>query len=459
MIIWGKDCDMECPYRHKLTDKNDTFVPNYGFVNMQLIEVLAPNHYTVRVLSHKRRLVHKSKPVNNFDDEFKQFDDTLCEFYAEEDNIRKPSQIVVGALYLVFSSIMPKRCRVVSKSTKSIRIYLIDDGKAKRCNENELFYLDEEFHTFPAQSIEMFVLGILPSDSATDWLPEATPAVEHAMAPLKDVTRNDIYLQAEVIRTFDRTLIVKDLNILFKKQTGLEIKGVAHHLIKYQLAYNVESITLHEAFTKPTACLYAMSEISTSDNEAVEYEDEMNKKNDEITANLNISKGSSTRSSISFDGFPNKKFRIPKGFGEEEMDANGSCHDMVDEKERNGMVHEKERNDMVHNKERHDTVHDLVHFEETNRLQTTSSNVRSSPIRSFPSLDEILGSLPDEIQSLEVLTPIQCSRSNITDTTPQTPQIDEEPMLIDLSDDTGSNNLTIPSPFSHIHVISSIDDF
>lgn len=451
MIIWGKDCDMECPYRHKLTDNNDTFVPNYGFVNMQLIEVLAPNHYTVRVLSHKRRLIHKSKPVDNFDKEFKQFDDTLCKFYAEEDNIRKPSQIVVGALYLVFSSIMPKRCRVISKSKKSIHIYLIDDGKAKRCNEKELFYLDEEFHTFPASAIEMFVLGILPSDSATDWLPEATPAVEHVMAPLKDVTRNDIYLQAEVIRTFDRTLIVKNLNILFKKRTGLELKAVSHHLIKYKLGHKVESIALHEALTKPTAFLYAMSEMSTSDNEAVEFEDEMNKKNEEITANLNNSKGSSTRSSISFDGFPNKKFRISKGYGEEEMDAGGSRHDMVDEKERNGMVNEMDRNDMVH---------DLVNFEETNQLQTTSSNIRNSPIRSFPSLDEILGSLPDEIQSLEVLTPIQCSRSNISDTTPQTPQIDEEPMLIDLSDDTGSNNnLTIPSPFSHIHVISSIDDF
>lgn len=51
---------------------------------MDLIEVLAPNHFSVRVFGHKRRLEHKSKRVEYLEVEGKQFERKLREYYSLE---------------------------------------------------------------------------------------------------------------------------------------------------------------------------------------------------------------------------------------------------------------------------------------------------------------------------------------------------------------------------------------
>lgn len=401
LILWAKDCDLDCPYRHIVTENNDTFVPNYGFVNMELIEVLAPNHYSVRVFSHKRKLIHKSKPVDNFNKEFKQFDETMCGFYADEYNLKKPSKIEVGVLYLMILLNKPKRCRTISISKNTVHIYLIDTGKATSCTETDLFYLDEEFHTFPSLAVEVFVLGIVPSDLNANWIPDAKPFVEKLLEPLKGNNRMDKYLQAKVIRSFDRTLIVKDLNLLIKKDGKLQIKDIAHTLIKYQLAEEKE-ISLHMAFEKMVKSMNDLSELMTICTDATDREMSLNERNNAFLDNNNdmnvITSNRSNRSSYgsSSDKWSKKLQNAPNV---NEADATRNNFAMFCAQEQNII-----NNVLVQ-------ASASAHSSALNQQEEAMGSVQNdrNTLSSFASLDEIMCSLPSEVQSMEVLTPIPCT--------------------------------------------------
>lgn len=66
LITTAKICDIECPYRHWLSGKDSTSVPEYGFVNMKLLEVLAPNHYSVQVNDNNKISTTINYPVHAF---------------------------------------------------------------------------------------------------------------------------------------------------------------------------------------------------------------------------------------------------------------------------------------------------------------------------------------------------------------------------------------------------------
>lgn len=407
LIFLTKDCDIDCPYRHFVTEYDDTFVPHYGFVNMQLIDVLAPNHFSVRVVSHKRQLKHKSKPVQHFDEQSNNFDHVLQTFYSDKQNLQKTSRVVVGDLYLFIYAESRTRCRVTSKSKKSVHIYLIDVGKKIRCTESDLFYLHDDFHTFPPGAVEMFVLDIVPCN--LDCLPEAKQVVKSLMHPLKEADQTDKYLQAEVITAFDRTLIVKDLKIIFKTTNQLhKMKEVARTLIKLQLADKVESIKLPAALKKPVKSLTELSELTS---EAFAPDSFNSKKEDLallLSKNSNIHPTSSSPdSSNNFDEWPDK-LKESQNVEKEEMTLRENfvsnwAREQIQMRNSFGQASASPHSDVA-------SQHELV-----------MEPVRSDAVSSLISLDDIFGSLPEDVQSsVEVLVPIQYARSDEVDATKPT---------------------------------------
>lgn len=247
LITRSVDCDMQCPHRHTLfNDCNETYVPDYGFVNMEVLGVLAPNHFAVRVTGHKRCREHKSKSVENLNTDWEQFDKNLREHYANVSH-ENHETIEIGDMCLIFYQSQPKRCRIISMDNKWISVYLVDIGRIRSYAPDQLYRLDDEFQDFPTQAIEIYVLGYLPADFSPKWLPEAKDYVEQMMRLMKEQRKTQNYLQAEVIKGFERTLIVKDLKMLFKGKDQLSVKSVGQKLIKSGFASEVP-IILHDIF-------------------------------------------------------------------------------------------------------------------------------------------------------------------------------------------------------------------
>lgn len=246
LITRSVDCDMQCPYRHTLLDNcNHTGVPELGYVNMELLSVLAPNHFAVRVIGHKRRLEHKSKSLECLTSDWEQFEKRLREHYtnAMRENLEP---IEIGDMCLIFHQSQPKRCRVISKEKNCVSVFLIDIGRIRNYRADQLYRLDVKFYDYPAQAIEIYVLGYLPADYSHKWLPEAKDYTKSLMNSLKEERKTQNYLQAEVIKGFERTLLVKNLKMCFKGK-HLATKSVSQKLIKSGFAEEAP-IVLHEIF-------------------------------------------------------------------------------------------------------------------------------------------------------------------------------------------------------------------
>ncbi|XP_031623585.1 uncharacterized protein LOC116340951 isoform X2 [Contarinia nasturtii] len=442
LITKSKICDVKCPYRHTLiANCDDTEVPHsHGFVNMELIHVLAPNHFSVRLLSYKRNLKHKSKPINDLDSELKRFECAFRDFYTCDESREPAHPIRIGEMYVYFYHNRPKRCRVLSKSTRhGVRIYLIDDGHTRKCSEQDLYLMDRDFKDFPSRAVEIFVLGYVPNDFNSKWLPEANTLVEHIMKTLKPKDGIDGYLQAEIISTFDRRLIVKDLKILHKINDKHQGKLVAENLIKYRFAVK-EPINLHPIFLDTAPSSNTESE-STND---VFVTEQTNLTTRSTAPNNNIESSSSCTTCV-----PNT---LNKSGVELKSITSPSCSTddiaILDLKK------------PEHNSK---AVHELSLSQSEGCLITHEQEHSSLPVISAVSLDEILGSLPEHIQAFQVLTPIKCTKStDQTDTAPKKePKInDEEECLIDFSenDSDDENNNSPPSPFAYVRLIESLDE-
>lgn len=247
LITRSVDCDMQCPYRHTLLDScNETCVPQLGYVNMELLSVLAPNHFAVRVIGHKRRLEHKSKSLECLTSDWEQFEKRMREHYTNA--MRENHEpIEIGDMCLIFHQSQPKRCRVISTDKNCVSVFLVDIGRIRHYQADQLYRLDDEFYDYPAQAIEIYVLGYLPADFSPKWLPEAKDYTKSLMNSMKEERKTQNYLQAEVIKGFERTLLVKDLKMCFKGKTQLATKSISQKLIKSGFAKEAP-IVLHEIF-------------------------------------------------------------------------------------------------------------------------------------------------------------------------------------------------------------------
>lgn len=453
LIKKAKICDTKCPYRHTLLTnsdgllQNDTQIPHSRvFVNMELINILAPNHFAVRLISWKCKLKHKSKPIEDLEPEHKQFERAFHDYYTCDESRERPPSILVGKMYMYLYRNRPKRCRVVSKSMKRLLIYLIDDGKMRKCSERDLYSMDEDFEDFPSRAVEMFVLGYAPNDYNNKWLPEASKFVENIMQTLAN--KNDSYLQAEVIRSFDRRLIVKDLKVLYKNEGRLLGKLLAENIIKFEFAVKKE-IKLHPIFMDTTASSNTESQsttsaqLTTSNNgePCSSYMSCAPSKSDvdlkPITSPACLTKNSVNLIDISPGTTANSSTAVS----------------VVDLNERRRFT-----NHLMEFTSQ--TIHELAAQSENSRNADENG---LSLMRPVSSLDEIFGSLPEHISaamnSVQVLTPIKCTQlTDEIDSATHTNTEDE--CLISFSDnDSEDTNVDVqPSPFAYVRLIDSIDD-
>lgn len=247
LITRSVDCDTQCPYRHTLFyNCNETNVPEHGYVNMELLSVLAPNHFAVRVIGHKRCLEHKSKSLQCLASDWEQFEKRLREYYTNA--MRENHEpIEIGDMCVIFHQSQPKRCRVISMDKNCVSVFLVDIGRVRSYQADQLYRLDDEFYDYPMQAIEIYVLGYLPADHSPKWLPEAKDYVKSLMNSMKEERKTQNYLQAEVVKGFERTLLVKDLKMCFKGKNQLGTKSVSQKLIKSGFATEAPMV-LHDIF-------------------------------------------------------------------------------------------------------------------------------------------------------------------------------------------------------------------
>ncbi|XP_055299568.1 uncharacterized protein LOC129567060 isoform X2 [Sitodiplosis mosellana] len=471
LITRAKDCDISCPYRHILSDFDETCVPEYGFVNMELLEVLAPNHFAVRVIGHKRKLEHKSKPVENYDFERKQFERSLREYYSLDGSLEQADRIVTGQMYLYFYQNRPKRCRVVTQSKKAIQIYLIDDGKLRQCNEHELYSLDVDFEEFPSRAIEIFVSGYVPNDNNIKWLPEAKQFVERMMSSLRERDHNESYLQAEVIRCFDRRLIVRDLKILYKVQNQLQGKLIARSLIKFRMAEKAP-LVLHNIFLDTPNSSQMESEAYTESRDDNGTTDQKDLAREQSIATQSVGiQNLSTQSvdtqivaATSIPPAPVDIWNDLNSISQRYTSGYASAHSLAfdDDNKQTMNIPLAPANSTV----------SLIEFgwpQNSSEIafgygQTQSVFMKDViqpvvAVASNPSVDEIFGSLPEDIQAAEVLSPIKCDSNQIdeTDHGAQEPE-NQDNWLIKFSDSDDEDSNIEPSPFAYVRLINSYDD-
>lgn len=447
LITKAKDCDMSCPYRHVLTDCEETGLPEFGFVNMDLLDVISPSHFAVRVVSYKRCLDHKSRPVENHDAKWVRFYEKLSDFYSNGRR-EKHFPTEVGDMCVIFHQSQPKRCRVMSKSKKNICVYLIDIGRVRNYHEDNLYRLDAEFHDFPSQAVEIFVLGYEPSDSNPEWLPEAKQRVVHMMKSIKEQRKSENYLQAEVLKTFERTLIVKDMKMMFRRKNQLKYKAIGQTLVKNRIA-DIAPIKLHDIFVD--------SESDASEQWTVNSEiQDATVVNRAATINLRVavdlspssngfsltpreeSKTTSADASIHSEAFSYDAFEEPVAPPNSAIILDGGVAEFVGNDEFDAAMGLKHSVEMEWDEP---IAHDFP-----------------APVSAGPSLDEIFGSLPEDVQAADVLLPFICGNNSVD--ADVKPAVEECNWLIDFSDNenNGANYIT-PSPFTNVRVINSIDDF
>lgn len=372
---------------------------------------------------------YKSRHIESAEQEWSVFKEEMRNYYSDEQYHEKVHSIDVGDLCLIFIQNEPKRCRILSIARNAVHIFLIDDGKSHQCMQMELFELHEDFKEFPAKAIEVFVLGIKPSQHNTKWLPEAKLHIESLMAAL-ELQSAENYLQAEVLKAFERTLIVKDLKVispLWKKGNILANKRISKILIKRQLAVEAP-INWHTIFNNTTEC-----------NSSSVY-------SESIPSNGRFSLASID----SLDDLCGSAVKIRRTSNiESELEFGGQDSALVNSA--------ASLNDIFHNSNEVDLLHS---FNEPETFKQPTMSTNESMTNSSQSLDEILGgSAPESLHAVGVLTPIKTSQ-DLMDSANQEKSYTE--WLIKFDDNINGNTdekEVMASPSANMRHINSIDDF
>lgn len=248
LLTTTRKCDTKCPYRHALKPHIECSLPKKGLAKFKLLEVLAPNHFALRLLAHRRRPTSSWQPFNERTD-WHQFNDAFVAYYTDERNFKVLSPIEISDLCVVFLDHEPYRCRVFQKPKNVVIVYLIDVGKTYGCNPTELLQLDAAFIDYPAQAIEVYLVDIKPIDSDPSWSSSVTYFVDNCCESLK-YGQSDDYITAEIVTSFEQTMLVENfkVNKVLSKEKRQQLT-LAHELIKNRYAVR-RQIVLHDIFNR-----------------------------------------------------------------------------------------------------------------------------------------------------------------------------------------------------------------
>lgn len=247
LITNGIQCDIKCPNRHILIDKDKNLIgnlPRNGLVKLELLEVLSANCYSMRVLEYRPNASFKWKLRKCSTEAWLDFHERLNSYHSSQNGfLHFVNSVEIGNLYAVLFENEIFRCRIISKNSSDMfHALLIDYGITVKCDKSKLLQLHDDYLDYPSQAIVVFLVGIKPADLEMDWLKVATRNVDEWMNTIKfnqSFLDGSAYIEAEIAVALSGMLLVNDLKII-KKITGerqhrTEI-SIKNKLLKYCFA-------------------------------------------------------------------------------------------------------------------------------------------------------------------------------------------------------------------------------
>lgn len=247
LLTKSVNCNFTCPYRHSLNKDDEQILPKHGFVKMRLLEVLAPNHYAVRIEQHRHSKDEKWQTFNEMGDTFTAFNEWLQQTYSTKTS-KFAETIRLGDMYVI--KCMPeneyRRCRVLAQNDKTakVTVYLVDFGQTMTCVPKQLLEMYKQLKVPQPKAIEIILLGIVPADCEREFSEIASKTIKCGFDSMKSPETNT-YLSAEIQNAFDSTLLVKDLKLVNIERK--ESINIVKSLIKIKCAIETP-IKLHDIF-------------------------------------------------------------------------------------------------------------------------------------------------------------------------------------------------------------------
>lgn len=115
---------------------------------------------------------------------------------------------------------------------------LIDIGQTlSACHPSELYHLDEQFRSIPAQSVAVRIADCVPCDGDSEWDASATQAVQQMLIDSGVGNADNIFLEARIEHTVLDTLWVDSLRVVERLptlNTFVHLLSVRNELVKQQ---------------------------------------------------------------------------------------------------------------------------------------------------------------------------------------------------------------------------------
>ncbi|XP_019712491.1 putative ATP-dependent RNA helicase TDRD12 isoform X2 [Hippocampus comes] len=183
-----------CPDRHRLIFQLDqSKLPASG-----LIEVL-PLHI-------KTASVFYGRIIQKEDNVFDSMVADMTSYYA--DSKPCPEEVLQGGLYAVQDNDNFHRVKVLTVPDTQGRLFFsvlvrfIDVGKEEEVKSHQILRLPEQFHSLPAQAVEMILCQVKPGDAEPDWHPKVTRLISQKIQGVKHRARAVLSLGNTVFLDF-----------------------------------------------------------------------------------------------------------------------------------------------------------------------------------------------------------------------------------------------------------------
>ncbi|XP_053949152.1 uncharacterized protein LOC128857417 [Anastrepha ludens] len=202
VLEFGECDEPRCEFRHNLTrfDAASTKdnLPKAGDMRILILKVFSPTHYAARLLQHrspnstKWHDIRRSKEVCNFSIQMNLH-------YLKQENWNMHWPLHIGDLCVYKYADTYQRARILEMpevqntdmiKTIKLTVKLIDDGSIiTSVKSDELYVCHDKFKDFPAQAIDIHLLGVVPFDNERTWDTKATKTVQKWI--MTDLTKNE----------------------------------------------------------------------------------------------------------------------------------------------------------------------------------------------------------------------------------------------------------------------------
>lgn len=141
-----------------------------------------------------------------------------------------------------------------------VDVSLIDVGTIVKRKSTELWKLNDEFHDFPEQAIDLHLIGLVPTDSEDEWDSEITQILKNYIDRITS-DQDNFYVEANVVFSLRKALVVDCVRIsqtigrdcivlcsvknhIIKKRLGVSTKKTRKDIIKMAEAIGIKQLIL-----------------------------------------------------------------------------------------------------------------------------------------------------------------------------------------------------------------------